>query len=240
MKQIIPIILTLMIISCENSLKENQVIKVDYKGALKNIMRKGDLSAKFDLTEFQETKNLFALGAIENLKGEIQIFNGMPFNTFVQDDSIIFDNTYSKKATLIVSSIVKDWKMFPIPNHVKSMSDLEEHIEIMAKENQINIKEPFPFLIEGKPESLDWHIINWKDGDTDHTHEKHIKSVLHGTIQDQEVEMLGFYSDSHHAIFTHHTTNMHIHMRMKNGEIAGHVDDLKIGNGMVLKLPGIN
>ena len=49
--------------------------------------------------------------------------------------------------------------------------------------------------------------------------------------------MLGFYSDSHHAIFTHHTTNMHMHVKTDNNEIAGHVDALVLGEGMILKLP---
>ena len=51
------------------------------------------------------------------------------------------------------------------------------------------------------------------------------------------MDLLGFYSDSHHAIFTHHTTNMHIHMKLKDEKIAGHVDDLKLGLNMILKLP---
>ena len=88
------------------------------------------------------------------------------------------------------------------------------------------------------PKSFDWHVINWKDGDTEHSHEKHINSGLNGTIENRQVEMLGFYSDSHHAIFTHHTTNMHIHVKTVDTKIAGHVDGLTLGKGMVLKLPG--
>lgn len=49
--------------------------------------------------------------------------------------------------------------------------------------------------------------------------------------------MLGFYSDSHHAIFTHHTTNMHIHLKTIDNKIAGHIDGLELGKGMILKLP---
>ncbi|MFT4569002.1 MAG: hypothetical protein ACI9FN_003972, partial [Saprospiraceae bacterium] len=62
-------------------------------------------------------------------------------------------------------------------------------------------------------------------------------SGLYGIIENKEVNMLGFYFDSHHAIFTHHTTNMHIHMKLTNCKIAGHVDELKLGRNMTLKLP---
>jgi acetolactate decarboxylase len=56
-------------------------------------------------------------------------------------------------------------------------------------------------------------------------------------MENTEVEMLGFYSDSHKAIFTHHTSNVHIHMRTVDDKLAGHVDDLILGDGMILKLP---
>ena len=52
-------ILWLMIFtSCFDS-KINQSFQVEYKGALKNIMHKGDLSAKVDLSEFSTLENLF-------------------------------------------------------------------------------------------------------------------------------------------------------------------------------------
>jgi len=94
-------------------------------------------------------------------------------------------------------------------------------------------------MLEGTASSFDWHVINWKDGDTEHSHEKHISSGLHGTIENREVDLLGFYSDSHHAIFTHHTTNMHIHVKTRDNKIAGHVDGLILGKGMILKLPSV-
>lgn len=237
MNRILLLLITLAIFSCERTSVKEQSFQVDYKGALKNIMHKGDLSAKAELSAYQDLKNVYALGAIENLKGEIQIFNGQPFNSIVQNGNLKFDSSYTKRATLLVTAVVKDWVSIPIPNHIKTKQALEKYIETTAAEHKIDVHQPFPFLIEGIVEELSWHVINWKDGDQEHTHEKHIQSGLNGTIQQEEVELLGFYSDAHHAIFTHHTTNMHIHVKSNNGKIAGHVDDLKIGKGMNLKLP---
>lgn len=237
MKVVIFTIISLLAFSCEDTTPRNQTFTVAYKGALKNIMRKGDVSAKADLAEYEHTENLYALGAVGNLKGEIQIFDSQPYISSMEDGHIIFDTSYVKKATLLVSAQVKEWLSFQIPSDINEKKDLEKHIEKVARENNIDTNEPFPFLIEGNIQELDWHVINWKDGDTEHSHEKHIQSGLNGSMQQQAVILLGFYSDSHHAIFTHHTTNMHIHLKMKNGQIAGHVDDLKIGQDMILKLP---
>lgn len=200
-------------------------------------MRKGDLSAKTSLSEYQHEENLYALGAIENLKGEILIFNSQPYHSYVENGEMKFDTTYSKSATLFVKANVKEWISIDIPNSVITKDDLETHLEKAATENNIDINQPFPFIIEGTPASMDWHVINWKDGDTEHSHEKHITSGLYGTLNNEKATILGFYSNAHHAIFTHHTTNMHIHMRLDNGHIAGHVDELVLGEGMVLRLP---
>jgi len=237
MKSIIILLIVISITSCSTKINKTTKFKVEYKGALKNIMHKGDLSAKSDLTDFENTEHFYALGAIENLKGEIQIFDSESFNTMVLDSTLIFDHSFNKKATLFVYASVSKWKSINIPNNIETYKQLEIYIEQTAKENQIETDEPFPFLIIGKPKSLNWHVIDWKDGDTEHSHEKHINSGLHGTINNKPVEMLGFYSDSHHAIFTHHTTNMHIHVKTIDNKIAGHIDGIALGKGMILKLP---
>lgn len=239
MKYII-LLLLLVTIACTPNTDTGQIIPIQYHGALRNIMKKGDLSAKFYLDTISDRSNLYALGAIENLKGEILIFDGEPYHTSVHNDSIIFDNSYDINATLFVSAKVDKWTAYEIPSEVHTKNQLEKHVESIAKSNGINVSKPFPFTIVGAPQSLDWHIIDWPEGDTEHSHEKHIRSGLYGQLKGQNVEMIGFYSDSHHAVFTHHTTNMHIHMITSDHSIAGHVDDLTLGSGMILKLPTVD
>ena len=48
--------------------------------------------------------------------------------------------------------------------------------------------------------------------------------------------VLGFYSNKHHAIYTHHTTNMHLHIKTNENDLVAHVDDLMLGTEMILKL----
>jgi len=239
MKYLLTILIIILFTSCVKRNKDTYTFKVEYKGALKNMMQRGDISAKADLDSLKKIKHFYALGAIENLKGEIQILNSKPFNTMVIDSALTFDSSFEKKATLLVYASVHKWKPIEIPNTVVTYKQLENYIELTAKKNQIKTDEPFPFLIEGTPKSFDWHVINWKDGDTEHSHKKHINSGLYGTINNRQIKMLGFFSNSHHAIFTHHTTNMHIHVKTVDNKIAGHVDDLTLGKGMILKLPDI-
>jgi len=81
------LILFILITSCNP--KSTPSFKVDYKGALKNMMHKGDLSAKISLSEINEINYLYALGAVENLKGEILILDGIPSVSYVEgNDSL--------------------------------------------------------------------------------------------------------------------------------------------------------
>ena len=200
-------------------------------------MHKGDISSKFELKKLESQSHVYALGAMENLKGEIQIFNSESYNSFMKGDSVAMDKSFTKKATLMVYSIVEHWNSFKIPNSIQTSNELEVFIAKKAHENGLDSTKPFAFLVSGLFTSLDWHVINWKEGDTEHSHDKHINSGGHGTLKNIHADLLGFYSNAHHRIFTHHSTNMHIHFKSKNQALAGHVDDLLLGKNLVLLLP---
>ena len=74
---IIYITISLLLFSCvtpkvESNKANNDslIFEVKYFGALKNMMHKGDVSAKADLSDFENSEHLYAIGALENLKGE--------------------------------------------------------------------------------------------------------------------------------------------------------------------------
>jgi len=240
MKYLLILLLSIAFFSCQSPKEETKLFKVEYKGALKNIMQKGDISGKVALSKFKDVKHFYALGALENLKGEIQIFNSVPAISYVSNNSLKTDKTFSKSATLLVYASVEKWKYLKIPAEVITYEQFEIFVKKTATENGINIEEPFPFLLEGEIQKFDWHVVNWRDGDTIHTHKKHKTIGMYGTIKNKEVTMLGFYSEKHKAIFTHHTRNSHIHVKMRENGVAGHVDDLLLGIGMTLKLPDVN
>lgn len=227
-------ITALVIISCRSNQKKTLNTEVNHSGALRMIMS-GNISSTISLDSLSNKEHFYALGAMENLKGEIQIFNGKPSNSFVKNDSIEIDNSYTYNASLLVYAQVGEWNTFQADNK-QTKSELEAKIFELAKSNNIDIEKPFPFLIEGEVSSLDWHVIDWKKGDTVHNHKKHKESGLNGILTDSDVLILGFYSTKHKAIFTHHTTNMHMHFKTIDNLLAGHVDDVIISK-VRIKLP---
>ncbi len=200
-------------------------------------MRAGDISAKVNLDTLKDLPHVYALGAMAELKGEIQIFEGQVVNTSVQTGHLSIDSTFNGMATLLVWAEVPRWKEHTIPPQIKSRQQLEQFIKETAKAQGMDTATPFPFLLEGTVDSLDWHIINWPEGDMEHSHEKHITSGLHGVLHQIPVEILGFYSRHHRGIFTHHSSYSHLHFTTPEAPFAGHVDDLQLGSSMRLKLP---
>lgn len=233
------LILFLIIIMNSCSVSNDKQVEVHHFGALKNMMHKGDLSAKVTLDELKDMNHLYALGAVENLKGEVLILDGIPSVSYVKGNdsskTMMLDDSFEKNACLLVLASVEEWESINIPNTVVTYEEFEGYVAETAAEKGIDIEKPFPFMIEGLAKSFDWHIIDWPENDTEHSHEKHIYSGLYGTLENQTVEMLGFYSNKHHAIFTHHSTNMHVHV--KSDKATGHADNFTLGENMILKLP---
>lgn len=223
----------LLLVGCANPTDKTDS-QVHHYGALKDIMS-GNISATFDLDGLADKEHIYALGAVSGLKGEIQIFDGSPIISSVKNMEIEISETFDDKASLLVYSQVESWQGFDVSKRIE-MNDLEKVIYKMADSAGINTRAPFPFLIEGTIEKLDWHIIDWKEGDSIHTHKKHKESGKNGILSSSEVVILGFYSKKHKAIFTHHSTDMHLHFKTKDDSLAGHVDDVILKTARI-KLP---
>ncbi len=227
--------IVIMVFSCQSKDKKPIVTEVKHSGALRTIMS-GNIESVIGLDSLSNKKHFYALGAVEHLKGEIQIFDSKPSNSFVTDSSLQIKDSYNLKAALLVYAEVEEWDTFKTENST-TKEELESTIFELAKKSGINTEKPFPFLLEGTVASLDWHVINWKDGDTVHNHKKHTEAGLNGNLKNRQVQIIGFYSTKHKAVFTHHTTNMHMHFKTDDNAIAGHIDDINLDNELTLKLP---
>ena len=232
MRSAIVLLSLLVLFSCRQELEQPAV---NYAGALRTMMS-GDISKKIELDSLSNIPNMYALGAFEGLSGEIQISNGVSFNSRVQDSIVVIEDEINGAASLLVYAQVKEW--IDIPNVAfQSTTELENLLSEQAKMNGLDIEKPFPFVMEGKLKALKWHVISWDRNDSIHTHQKHKEAGLNGVIKDATVEIIGFYSNKHKAIFTHHSTNIHMHFIAKEQNLAGHIDEIKSNEPLMLKLP---
>ena len=216
-----------------NSLPAGQVY---YDGALKNVMN-GDLKSKKDMVTMSDMPNLYALGALAGLSGEIQVFDSQPYNSIQSEKMAIIDSSFNAKAAFLVYAQVPEWEEIEVPRPILTMKQFEDYVEYTAEKAGIDTSKPFPFLLEGYVRKINWHIVNWDPNMGSHSIAAHKNSGLNGVAVNEPVEIIGFYSNAHQGEFTHHSSNQHMHFTLKNRKLGGHVDDFILGEYMTLKLP---
>lgn len=212
-----------------------QVPEVKVAGAMKNIMMKGDLSAHINLDTLDKP-NLYALGPVAGLKGEIIVLEGKVYTTSVDGKKLKnAENEVSGAAMLVYSHVLK-WKANTVEVTINSYAELESLVEKTAAANGFDTDKPFPFKLVTTSQRVTYHIIDWKEG-VEHTMDNHKQFAYAGHIANSPVTMLGFYSKHHQSIFTHHTTFMHVHVLDDKVKTVGHLDESEIKGLLTIYLP---
>lgn len=219
--------------SCSSERKFDDNLHVT--GAMRNVMWKGELQGAVDLDSLQHKKNLYGLGPVEFLAGEILILDGKPFVSRVLTDStMMVTETFQVKAPFFVHAQVKSWESIALPDSVTELKSLERFVDTVM----IDQKHPFAFRLTGRISRATIHVVNLPPGSEvsspDEAHRGQVNYVLEG----DDLEILGFFSRRHKGIFTHHDTNMHLHLITRDKSMMGHVDKLEFDHdAMQLWLP---
>ncbi len=229
-------VLMITVISCTVKKAPKTPIEVSHYGVLREIMREQKLEANADLADLRDMPDLYALGALEGLAGEILILDGQPLNGLASKGELTFDRTFDRKATLLVSAQVPAWQELSLQFESVNLAELQTIVRDAATQLSIDTEKAFPFLIKGSFKQVDWHVINAAEAETQ-DHDAYKKAGLQGQSQDIKGELLGFYSEKHEGVFTHHGSYLHIHFVNADETEMGHVDELMIEGEVVLLFP---
>jgi acetolactate decarboxylase len=221
---------------------------VEYVGAQKDVFVSGKAASVVSLEDLAGRKGLYAMGPIDGLDGEITIFDSKPYITKVRGSDYVAENTWKHGAFFLVWTEQAQWQDVPIPSSVKGYVDLQQFVKAQAQASGINITEPFPFLLSGKPVEIKWHINVDRTEGKPITKESFAKSKQPFVTKNEPVDIIGFYSEHHAGVFLTATTPVikegsgiqnaiHIHLVSRASKASGHIDDITLGEGMVLRLP---
>ena len=235
MRLLVLILLALGPISIAASKPQSPEVQI--RGSLRQVMHAGDLSAQISLAELKSSSHLYAIGAVADLKGEIVVFDSRPYVSSVAEGRLVTDSSFDIEAALLVWSSVPSWHKVVVPESMDSDTQLAAFVATQAARLGIDTAQPFPFRISGKIDELGWHVIDWPKEDSVHTHEKHESAGLHGILRNENVDIIGFYSNRHQGVITHMTSRIHLHVLARDHSLAAHVDLLKLGRGVALWLP---
>ena len=228
---------TILVLAClmTNTLlfAQNTQNKIQISGAMKNVMRKGDLTSTIHLDTIKNKKGLYGLGPKEALKGELLIIDGKSYvSTMGTQGNIEMKETFDVKAPFFVFTNNDNWDVYDVPNTIKNGTDLEKYLIQLKGSYSL----PFVFKLKGVFNQVDFHIQNLPDG----TIVKSPKDAHTGQgkfqINKCEGEIVGFFSTSHQSIFTHHDSYIHMHYINDDRTEMGHIDHLLLDGFHEVKL----
>lgn len=209
----------------KNASTTDSTATVEFVSAMKNVMRLGKLEGNV-LLDTLPKKNLYGIGPVEYLKGELMIMDGTSYISRVETDSTMtVETSFDTKAPFFVYAQVEDWEKETMPNSINNLETLEAYLDEKFKERD----EPFVFRIEGIIDTAVIHIVNLPEGSKVSSPEEAHQGIVYYPIENENVELLGFFSRKHQAVFTHHDTFMHIHLISKNKTMMGHLDEINFG-----------
>jgi len=212
---------------------------VQWGGALRAV-HGGDTSGKVALDQFRQMPNLYAVGPVAGLDGEITAYDGKLHISRVRHHQVTNDSDYSGKASFLVWAQIKAWAPIVNLTNVATLADIDERIEKLAKKEGVDTSKPFPFLVEGQIDSLKYHVLvpkltNHDASQSGHSggHADNAKNI---ELKNASVKLVGFYSNNHEGVFTHKGSKTHLHVIEANGN-TGHVDELAIRSTVNLTFP---
>ena len=213
--------LFLLSVSCQSvSQQTNDVIII---GEMKNVMKKGQLYGTINLDTISNKKNLYGLGPIEYLRGEVMIIDGKCYKASIDEDQKMqVEETYIIKSPFFGYSNVTNWKKKILPKNVQTISELEEYII----KHYSQLAQPFFFKIKGKIEKATIHVVNLPEGSKVSSPQEAHQGQVNFNLQNEQVEIVGFFSKQHKTIFTHHDTYLHMHLITEDKNKMGHLDKI--------------
>lgn len=216
--------------SC-NSKPDHTNSSIVITSAMKDVMWKGELSGKIKMDTVTSTKGIYGVGPLEGLRGEITIMDSEVYVSTVAEDgrpAVRIDPKVT--APFFVRAQITTWDTLPPPSHIKTINDLDNYLN----ESVSVVERPSVFLLSGTIKSGKYHIQNLPPGtkvsNPDEAHSGQVKY----DITNMRVDIVGFFSTDHKGIFTHHDSNVHLHVISQDRKHMGHLDEAVFAEMMLM------
>lgn len=215
--------LTILTLTSCSSKAQQTTNAVKIVGQMKNVMWKGQLYGNMSLDTIANKKNLYGLGPVEYLSGEILIIEGKSYKSTVTSDSTMqVEETYDIKAPFFGYANISKWTEQTLVDSIQTIQQLEKYLDKVTK----NSPRPFIFRLTGTVEQATIHIVNLPKGSKVSSPDEAHKGQKNYELQNEQADIVGFFSTEHKAIFTHHDTFLHMHLMTTDKQKMGHLDEV--------------
>jgi len=215
-----PLLFAALLIGASLTAQDHRVVAT---GAMRNTMFQGQLAGLIALDSVARP-GVFGIGPMEFLRGELLVLDGIVYvSEATADGGMKVEQRSEARAPFFVHQQVDAWTTVEIPDGVVDLQTLDA----LLTERYATLGFPFAFRLSGKVREVHAHIVDVPLGaevngpDDAHRHNKDF------TISDRQVDLVGFFSTKHKAVFTHHDTNIHVHAITAERDWMGHVEALR-------------
>ena len=202
-----------------------------------NQMLKTNYMPQIWLDTLTNKSHLYGLGPYGKLQGEITIVDGKPFyaSAFEKGKPVI-GQTWHMKSPFFVSANVENWNVFEISDSITSVKKIQQIVASIAKSKGYNTALPFVFKIRGVFDSITNHIVTPRSAEVEGFRPKVKEQNF--SFKNVSGEIIGFYSEKHHGVFTGSKSNIHVHFLKDDLTFMGHLDKINTAkNSLKLYLP---
>lgn len=229
------LVLTIYTLTSCTSKAQQTTNTVKIVGEMKNVMWKGQLYGNINLDTIANKTNLYGLGPVEYLAGEILIIDGKSYkSSVVSETTMKVEETYDIKAPFFGYANITKWTEQDLPDSIQTFQQLEQFLDQVTK----NTPRPYMFKLKGTVKRATIHIVNLPKGTKVNSPDEAHKGQVNYEVNNEQSEIIGFFSTEHKAIFTHHDTYLHMHLITTDRQKMGHLDEVLFKKGtMKLYLP---
>ncbi|MDY7092851.1 MAG: acetolactate decarboxylase [Acidobacteriota bacterium] len=212
---------------------------VETHGSLRAMMHEGAIGAAVSLNSLLPDPQVCAVGALAELAGEITVLGGQAYLAYpaAGEPRVEVTGQSEAGAALLVSSRVTEWQSLTLEEPIPFES-LGAEIRRLASGAGFDVEGPFPFLVEGALEDLEWHVIDGSQlPEGPSSHQAHRSAGVRSSLARADGTLVGFYSTEHQGVFTHMGSTTHVHCVLEDPVASGHVDHVTLPAGARLRLP---
>jgi len=161
----------------------------------------GKAEEAVSLERFADLESLYAVGPLEQARGEVSIYDSIPLISQVQGGQVDVTIDFYRHAAFLVYAIVEDWRRVTVPEPIETEQQLENQLVAWAVTSGIDVDQPFAFLLHGLISKGRFHVL-CHQGKGRYSAELHEKAKVRFPIVNESVEIVGFYSRQHRGVFT--------------------------------------
>jgi acetolactate decarboxylase len=208
-------------------------------GTLREALREGQVEGRVALADVAR-KGVYAVGALEDLEGEVTIADGELWITEGDTDAPVTSrpSETDARATLLFAAEVAEWHRVELTEAVEP-DDLDAFLAAQARALGLDTARPFPFVVEGGLRDLRLHVIAGEcPMRARMTGEELTSPPFELETASAQGRLVGIYAEDAAGVVSHGGSSHHAHVLLEEeGPLTGHVESVALAAGSVLALP---